>query len=65
MVYSYIFLQKKCVFPYVGNFTLMYSPFSCLIAVLFGPILLENCVVFFKSSLNFKAHALQMELNKV
>jgi len=57
--------KKKCVFPHMRNFTLIYGPFSCLIDVLFGPILMENYVRFFKCSLNFKAHALQFEPNKV
>mgnify|MGYP006906348230 CR=1 FL=1 len=65
IIYSNAFLQKKCVFPHVRNFTLIYGPFSCLIYVLFGPILMENYVRFFKCSLNFRAHALQFELNKV
>ena len=65
IIYSNAFLQKKCVFPHVRNFTLIYGPFSCLIDVLFGPILMENYVRFFKCSLNFRAHALQFELNKV
>ena len=47
------------------NFTLINGPFSCLIDVLFGPILMENYVGLFKCSLNFRAHALQFELNKV
>ena len=65
IIYSNAFLQKKCVFPHVRNFTLIYGPFSCLIYGLFGPILMENYVRFFKCSLNFKAYALQFELNKV
>ena len=60
-MYSY----KKNVFcPHVSSFTLIYGPYSCLIDVLFGPILMENFVRFFKCSLNFRAHALQFELNK-
>ena len=47
------------------NFTLIYGPYRYLVYVLFGPILMENFVCFFKCSLNFKAHALQSELNKV
>ena len=65
IIYSNAFLQKICVFPHVRNFTLIYGPFSCLIDVLFGPILMENNVRFFKCSLNFRAHALQFKLNKV
>ena len=65
IIHSNAFLQKKCVFPHVRNFTLIYGPYSCLIDVLFGPILMENFVRFFKCSLNFRAHALQFELNKV
>ena len=46
IVYSNLFLQKKCVFfPHVGNFTLIYGPFSCLIIVLFVPIFMENFVI--------------------
>ena len=37
----------------------------CLIDVLFGPILMENYVCFFKCLLNFWAYALQLELNRV
>ena len=47
------------------NFTLIYGLFSCLIDVLFGPILMKNYVCFFKWSLNFRPHALQLERNKV
>ena len=65
IIHSNAFLQKKCVFPHVRNFTLIYGPFSCLIDVLVGTILIENYVWFFKCSLNFRAHALQIELNKV
>ena len=65
IIYSNAFLQKKCVFPHLRNFTLIYGPFSCLIDVLFGPILMENYLSFFKCSLNLRAHALQFELNKV
>ena len=65
MIHSNAFIQKKLVFPHVRNFTLIYGPFSCLIDVLFGPILMEKYVRFFKYSLNFRAHALQFELNKV
>ena len=64
IIHSNAFLQKKCVFPHVRNFTLIYGPYSCLIDVLFGPILMENFVCFFKCSLNFRAHALQSELSK-
>ena len=54
-----------CFFSHVRNFTLIYGHFSCLIDFLVGPILMENMLVFFKCLLNFRAHALQMELNKV
>ena len=57
-------LTKKCVFPHVRSFTLIYGPYSCLTDVLFGPILIVNFVRFFKCSLNFRAHALQSELSK-
>ena len=33
--------------------------------VLIGSILMENFVIFFECLLNFRAHALQLELNKV
>jgi len=65
IVYRNAFLPKKWFFPHVRNFTLIHGPFSCLIYVLFGPILMENYVRFFKCLLNFRAHALQFELNKV
>ena len=62
IIYSNAFLQQqKSVFPHVRNLTLIYGPFSCLVDVLFGPILMENYVCFFKCSLNFIAHALQSE----
>ena len=64
IIHSNVFLQKKCVFPHVRNLTLIYGPYSCLIDVLFGHILMENYVCFFKCSLNFRAHALQSELSK-
>ena len=38
--------KKMCSFPHVRNFTLIYGPFSCLINVLFGPIFMENFVIF-------------------
>ena len=41
---------KKCVFPHVRNFTLTYGLYSCLIDVIFGPILMENCVFFLSNS---------------
>ena len=65
IIYSNTFLQKNVFVSHVRNFTLIYSPYSCLIDVLFGPILMENFVSFFKCSLNFRAHALQSELTKV
>ena len=58
IIHSNAFLQKKSVFPHVRNFTLIYGPFSCLIDVLVGTILIE-CL------LNFRAHALQIKLTKV
>ena len=57
--------KKKCVFPHIGNFKLICGPYSCLIDGRFGPILMEHFVCFFKCSLNFQAHVLQFELNKV
>ena len=65
IIHSNAFLRKKCVFPHVRKFTLIYGPYSCLIDVLFGPILMKNVIVFFKCLPNFRAHALQFELNKV
>ena len=56
---------KKCVFPHVRNFTLIYGLYSFQIDVLFGPILMENFVSFFKCLLNFRALALQFKHNKV
>ena len=52
-------------FSLCKEFTLIYGPYSCLIDSLFGPILMVNFVCVFKCSLNFQAHALQLELNKV
>ena len=57
--------QTKMCFPHVRNFKLIYGLFSCVMYVLFGPILIENYVCFFQCLLNFWAHALQLELNKV
>ena len=53
--------NKKCVFPHVRNFTLIDGPYSCLIASRLPPYLFS----FFKCLLNFQAHALQFQLNKV
>ena len=45
--YSNTFLQKMCFFScHVKNYTLIYGPFSCLIIVHFGPIIMENFVFF-------------------
>ena len=33
-------LTKKCVFPHVRKFTLIYGPYSCIINILFIPILM-------------------------
>ena len=57
IVYSITFLQKKCVFPHVRYFTLIYGPFY--------PDFDEIFCCFFKCSLNCLAHALQLDLNKV
>ena len=57
--------KKNVFFSHVRNLTLIYGPFSCLIDVIFGPILMEIYVCFTKCSLNFKAYALQLEPNKV
>ena len=66
IVYINKFLTTKHVFlPHERNFTLIYGPFSCKINVLFGQIFMDFFLPFFKCSLNFKAHALQSELNKV
>ena len=51
-------------FPHVRNFTWIYGPFSCLIIVLFGLIFMDNFVILFKCSLNFRAYALKLKLNK-
>ena len=41
--------HKKIVFfPHVRNFTSIYGIFSCLIDVIFGPILMDNYVCFFQ-----------------
>lgn len=63
---SNVSYKNNVFFPHVRSFTLIYGPYSCLIDVLFDPILMEfffSC--FFKCSLNFKAHALQFDFNKV
>ena len=57
--------KKNVFFPHLRNFTLIYGPCSCLIDVLFDPILMENYVCYFKCSLNSRANALQLERNKV
>ena len=44
--FKFHILQKNVFFPHVRNFTLIYGPFNCLILVLFGPIFMENCVLF-------------------
>ena len=64
IVYCNTFLQKNVFSPHVRNFTLFYGSYSCLIIVLFGPIF-RIFFHFFKCSLNFKAYALKLELNKV
>ena len=51
-------------FPHVKNLSLIYGHYRRIIDVFFDPILIENLVCFFKCSLNFRAHALQSELNK-
>ena len=56
------FLQKYFFF-HVGNFTLIYDPYRYLIDNLFGPMLMENCVYFFKRLLIFLTHDLQLDLN--
>ena len=64
-IYSNSFLQKIVLFPHVRNFRLIYGPYINIIHVLFGLILMEYFVNFFKCWLNFRACALQLELNKV
>ena len=64
IVYIKTFLQKIYVFPPVRNWFMVL--FSCLINVLFSLILMDFfLLLFFKRSLNFRAHALQVEANKV
>ena len=46
IVYSHTFLHKNVFIPPLGNFTLIYGPFSCLNNVLFGPIFMGNVVLF-------------------
>ena len=47
IVYNNTFLQnKKCFSLMLGFLTLIYGPFSCLMIVLFGPICMENFVIF-------------------
>ena len=64
-IYYYILTKKNLFFPHERNFTLIYGPFSCLKNVFFGHILMENYVCSFKCSLNFRAHSLPSEPNKV
>ena len=65
IMYSKSLFKKNVFFHHVRNFTLIYGSYKYLIDVLFGPILMGNFVCFFKCLLNFRAHALQSELNKV
>ena len=52
-------------FPHLRNFTLIYGPFICLIDILFGPYFDGKLyLLFFKCLLNFRANALQLEINK-
>ena len=45
-IYQYILTKKNVFYPHERNFTLIYGPFSCLIIVLFGPIFMEDFVLF-------------------
>ena len=58
-------LTKNMFFPHVRNFTSIYGPFSCIIIANFSPTFMEKNWIFFKSLLNFRAYALQLELTKV
>ena len=62
IIYRNWFLHKNEFFPHIRNFSLFYGPYRYLICVLFGPILMKNFVSFFKCLLNFRAHAMQSEL---
>ena len=66
-ILQYIFYNKKkrVFFLHLGNFKLIYDPLSCLNNFLLGPIFMDFFLPFFKCLLNFRAHALQLELNKV
>ena len=62
IIHSNAFLQKKCVFPHIWNFTLIFGLYTCLID---GPFLMVIFSLVFSNALNFQAHALQFKLNKV
>ena len=63
-IHSNAFLQKMCLSSCV-EFTLIYGPFSCLIYVLFGPILMENYVCFSNSSSILELMLCNLNLTKL
>ena len=65
IVYSNTFLQKKCVFSSCKEFYIDLWSFQLPNNCPFWPYFYGKFCCFFKCSLNFRAHALQLELNKV
>ena len=65
IVYINTFLQKKCVLPHVRNFTLNCGPFQLPNYYPCQHNFYGKFCCLFKCSLNFRAHALQLELKKV
>ena len=64
ILYSHIILQKMC-FPSFKEFYIDLWSFQLPNYCSFRPNFYGKCSHFFKCSLNFKAYALQLELNKV
>ena len=54
-----------CFCSHVRNFTLICGPFNCIIFIFFLPNFYEKKCNCLNCSLNFIAHALQLELNKI
>ena len=62
-IYSNTFLQRM-FFSHVWNFTLIYGPNSCLIDVLFDPILMETLVFFSNARLILELRLCNWNLTK-
>ena len=65
IVYCNKLLHKICFFSSCKKIYFIYDPFSCLINVFFAPYFYGKFCHFFKCLLNFRAHNLQLKLNKV